>query len=1146
MTATSDNPQNPYQSFIVEASAGSGKTFQLSRRFLTLVGAGADPGAILTVTFTKKAAAEMRARILGEASKLRFNPEEQARFDYDMQRYHHGSGRPPPLAGSMVGERILNSSQSLRITTIDSLFLEWCGKFPIEATLPLAGEAVETADFVDAFVSAQLTDNAHARQLLDLSWQATAQVFRHLENTKHSIDLSWLDELDREGFENSRSQVESLSRQETFLWHTERVRTNSSAWVPYKLPANFDPDSMPPIAQVADSLRAIIKVISNQDKRERAERAIADANLDELIAAQVLSQKLTVHGNTIRGTKREQLAAEILTVDTTLQNYERLRRLHTLNRNGLAYHKLYSYFRTLMEQLKRQQGAIGFDDLAKGSFRIFRGDHGHGVRYLLARTIRHIMLDEFQDTSRLQWGVFSEMIANLCSGDDGLDDGVGPAPSVFIVGDAKQSIYGFREADPAIMPEASKAFAKTLRRAPLSVSWRSSDLVLAYVNQTFKDGAIPEFPAHTTARLNGEPVIPDTARITVAPLVTANEEMTAIELEAAVLSDLLVRHISGEHPSPVWDKGLKAYRPLRPGDCAVLYRGAAGAYAYETALRAAGLPVRRFEEHGYFSRMEVADSIALLRFLALPGDLQALITVLKSPLVSLPDHELLAALVTTVGIASHQRIGAILLNLKEKSSVPARIGVLQRLLERRDHESPHQILSSAFLAFEAYEVFESAYEELDHEAQGQAAGYGESSAGELCRRNLRRLLELCMRAEREGPPTLCHVLKTLDQLADDDELGSVAEHSDAISLMTIHKSKGLEFPLIALADCGRPFGRRDPYWLQGKDEDDQPALFFMGTKHMRPADDPMIERLLTKDEEDITQESQRLLYVALTRASHYVVVTGHSHERTQGLASTKMYARLVDAANDLVAMGSYHRTNFALPELIKAGSAETHALIVETPGLATLVHDISSPAMHEGEATFGLQLGASSLPGELKLITPTAAQQAQQPTLAAQRLAVAHQHDASEFGQQVHLAIEHAIRNNDYSGTHADATISQHLRHLFGCELWQNIISQAVRLEPELPFILPKSQTLVSGRIDLVVHRTDGSILVVDFKTTRFERTIRLNNDGPELQRFCQERGYWSQLEDYLEAVQALYQRRTEGGILFTTIPALLLSSASN
>jgi ATP-dependent helicase/nuclease subunit A len=1185
MPLASEQPQNPYQSYIVEASAGSGKTYQLSRRFLALVGAGAEPGTILTVTFTKKAAAEMRARILAEASRLRYDAKEQARFDADMAAFHATAAcRPSPLPAALVGERVLAASQSLRIATIDSLFLEWCGKFPVEAAEPLPGEGDEPG-LADALVAARLADRASARQLHDAAWQAAAQLCARLESGGDQAVAAWLAELDEDGFEKARDQLQVLSRQETFLWFAERTRAEGTAFVPHPLPPGIDPEAPAPLAALGAPLAAIAGAITNGDKRERALQATAAGDLEGLIAATLLTQKLTVNGNTIRNPKRAQLSSEIAAVEGTLQAFERARRLAALNRRGTAYHQLYVYYRALRENLKRRRGAVEFEDLAKGSFRIFRGAHGHGVRYLIARTIRHVLLDEFQDTSRLQWGVFSEMVAALASGDAGLDDGPGPAPSVFVVGDAKQSIYGFREADPAVMGEAALALAETARRAPLTASWRSAGLVLSYVNETFATGGIADFPPHATARAGGLPVVPDAARVIVAPLVRGRDDETALEVEATVLAALLKRLLTGELASPVWDKKLGAYRPLQPGDCAVLYRGAAGAHTYETALRAAGLPCRRFEEHGFFTRMEIVDAVALLRFLAFPADLLALAAVLKSPLVALPDCELLAALEQTAAEAPERRSSLLLGRLAASAAAGARVRILIGLLGARDSASPHQLLAEALRRLDVGNAYAAAYGERGrpepaaartpsadqslarepverrlfmretrregaakvsaHEECGNTNGYGESGEGALARRNLRRLLELCMRAERDGPPTLCHVLQALDQLADDDELGSVAEHGEAISLMTIHKSKGLEFPLVALADTGRPFGRRERYWLQGSDGNGEHGLYFMGSSDRKPAGDERYDRLVALDEEDVVQESQRLLYVALTRASQYLVVTGHEPKRAVGLTSSIVHGRLLEAAGSLGEAGGCELYRMPLPIVAVGDDAEPLALVCETPGLSALAADaVAQRAVRPHAprvAEFALE--ASELPGELKLTTATS-DQGSGAGLAAQRLGVDQQEDGALFGEQVHLAIEAAVRAGRYTAGGLDAAMTVHLAQLFESDAWRQLVDGAERLVAELPFVLPRPGELCCGRIDLVAYMRDGSILVVDYKTTRFNRTLELGGatrDRMDLELFCRERGYQQQLATYVEAVRALEGGRpVRGAILFTSLAHLL------
>jgi hypothetical protein len=574
--------------------------------------------------------------------------------------------------------------------------------------------------------------------------------------------------------------------------------------------------------------------------------------------------------------------------------------------------------------------------------------------------------------------------------------------------------------------------------------------------------------------------------------------------------------------------------------------------------------------------------------LAFPADLLALATLLKSPLVAVPDRELLAAMEQTASEAPERRSSLLLGRLAASAAAGARVRILIALLGTRDSASPHQLLAEALRRLDAGNAYAAAYGErlrpqpaaartplppateagltrelMDSrifmreirddataavrggEDEDDKNGYGESMEAALARRNLRRLLELCMRAERDGPPTLCHVLQALDQLADDDELGSVAEHGDAISLMTIHKSKGLEFPLVALADTGRPFGRRERYWLQGDDGNGDPGLYYMGSSDRKPAGDEHYDRLVALDEDDVVQESQRLLYVALTRASQYLLVTGHEPKRAVGLAGSIVHGRLLEAASSLGEGGACELYRMPLPIEAAPGEPEPLALVCETRGLAALAATAVAPrpARSKSPRIAEFAPALSELPGELKLTTATSDKGAT-AGLAAQRLGVDQKEDAARFGEQVHLAIEAAVRAGRYRVDGGDAALADHLTQLFDSAVWRQLVQGAERLVAELPFVLPRPGELCCGRIDLVAYLRDGSILVVDYKTTRFNRTLELDGatrDRMDLQLFCKERGYAEQLATYVEAVRAIEgDRPVRGAILFTTLPWLL------
>ncbi|NBQ54425.1 MAG: hypothetical protein EBU49_12730, partial [Proteobacteria bacterium] len=259
----SADPKNPYQSHVVKASAGCGKTYQLSQRFLALVAAGAEPGSILTVTFTRKAAAEMRERILGDAGKLLAGGPESAAFDQEMARYYResraqileerGIQLPPPRTAKESGSIIINQSQSLRITTIDSVFHDWIAKFPAETGLATAaGSPLKLADDIQLMNMDQAAWEKSNRLLLTRFSGAAAEPSES-DEIDDADDQSGNVDSDAGATEtgNPNSTVglaKNLSSYSSFLWHLENsgeqsgVKSGHLPWL--KNPLGNNPDDL--------------------------------------------------------------------------------------------------------------------------------------------------------------------------------------------------------------------------------------------------------------------------------------------------------------------------------------------------------------------------------------------------------------------------------------------------------------------------------------------------------------------------------------------------------------------------------------------------------------------------------------------------------------------------------------------------------------------------------------------------------------------------------------------------------------------------------------------------------------------------------------------------------------------------------------
>ena len=1143
-------PQNPYASYLVAASAGSGKTYQLSQRFLYLVGAGAAPSSILTVTFTKKAAGEMRARILEEAACLAADPRKQEAFTKQLRRFHaaQASGtHKPPLAATEVARKVLASSQLLKISTIDSLFLEWVSKFPLESSAAMADPT--GAQLPSPF---QLISPMDARGLHRRAWRGTCEILSRAAKQGDERFAPMLRSLVRDGLSDLEQRLIGLDRQDTYLWYREMQADDGVAFLPHRHELQ---DEGEVVTQITAAFAEVAAVLADRGRAAAVTAALVARDFDALLATGLLTkQEFTISGTYIRGKKREQLTQEISHIEACVQAHISAGRLHQLSQEGHSHYQLYGIYRLLRDQLKFQAGEVEFRDLVKGSYRLLHGAGSAGVRFLLSRTVHHVMLDEFQDTSRLQWGVFHELISQMLAG-GGNDEASGLSPTVFIVGDAKQSIYGFREADAAVLGEAQSSLAERLGLAPLNDSYRTAQVVLDYVNQAFHQGLGTSFPRHQTAQHGGAAFVPDVGRVLIAPLITAlnvdagtpgrgdfddapsakgqgegegedeDEDpatQAGAEREATEVAQLIAAMVRGDQNFPVYDKEARGFRPLRAQDCCILYRSTTKAALFAAALRREGIACQREEERGFFSRPEITDACALLRFLALPGDTVALATLLRSPLGGVADTELLQVLAATQREA--ERTSQILGHIEQ---VQPQLGrTLQALLTATDQLLPHALLLEALDQLDAF----AAFARVTH-AEAEAT---------LVRRNLLRLVELVMRLEGDGLTSLAPLIERLGLLGGDDELGNAAAPADAVTLMTIHKAKGLEFPCVFLVDTARPWGKQDLYWTQGTSDNGRAGLYYIGKKAAQPLRDRDFEGLLAASAAAVTSECQRLLYVALTRSRQYLVVSGHQVGGKQGLATTAMYQQLAEAASAMPGLVHYTLGGVSLSgissvpdsglsgEAVSAAAKPIPALTWHpTTGLPREIV-IASPSRHGGT----LGSGRSVL----------ALDQSLGASLAA------------AVGTFLHLGLEAFMSGKDFSPEaawqaqlaplHPPPTLQAQVFTEW-VELRDDQALNALRegargIETELPLVHLDNDQMIVGTLDLLLEDDAGNLLIVDYKTTRFALPAGQIPDAA-LTIFSRQRGYRDQLADYTRAVRALYPGTTvTAAVYFTSLRRLV------
>jgi ATP-dependent helicase/nuclease subunit A len=819
---------DPGRNVVLEASAGTGKTRVLVERYVNLLRAGVDPEHILAITFTRKAAAEMRERIV---DRLR---EASRTSEIDRARWRELKERLGDIA----------------ISTIDAFCLSLLREFPLEADVDPGFDLAADTE-VPRLIGESLTQALRICRGVAKDDDDVALVFAQLGERRLRSGLASL--IDRR-----LVAPDALRR---YLARGPRQLTAESACgaaadrlrdlltgVRGGLPSFLQDGPLrdPQFALLAGDLRALADPPGLR-LETRQGRAAFRAVIDRL-RGYFLTQDGRPRGEKFGGTgfsaddcgsdaawkRHRQAAAELApAIADAVRGFRR--DLNVIMSRGVW--RIYGIALSQYRQTLDARALLDFSGVLERAVGLLKEmDEFAQSRYKLEARYRHVLVDEFQDTSRAQWDLVAHLVRSWGEGFGAAADAL--PPSIFIVGDRKQSIYGFRDADVAVLDEAA-GFVGALRpegdaRRAISVSFRAVPELLAFVNDVF--AAIDKAPERNDAFRYGEadrfPVasVDDEARaplgLLVADSIGAAADRVAGEV-VALLGGTLVR-----------DRATGLRRPVQPADIAILFRSRDSHREYEKALARRGVATYVYKGLGFFDADEVQDTVALLRYLADPLSNMRAATLLRSRIVRLSDRavaELAPGLANAI-VSSDAPAAGIL--AEDDSRVLERLrSAVPRWLSWVDRLSPLEMLDR-LLAETAY-AFET-------------RGPGRRQA----RENLKKLRGMVARFQNRGYATLARVADHLDELAVGDESNAAIDAADAVSLMTVHASKGLEFPIVFLVNLGRGTGgARAPIRVSAVGTG-EPSVAI--ADYQSEAD----EDALGRDRE----ETKRLLYVALTRA----------------------------------------------------------------------------------------------------------------------------------------------------------------------------------------------------------------------------------------------------------------------------------------
>jgi ATP-dependent helicase/nuclease subunit A len=478
---------------------------------------------------------------------------------------------------------------------------------------------------------------------------------------------------------------------------------------------------------------------------------------------------------------------------------------------------------------KARAGCLDFMDLLLHARNLVRDRPD--VRRDFQRGIRYLLVDEFQDTDPLQLETVLCLVADA------------PPGSLFVVGDPKQSIYRFRRADIETYEAAKATLAGRGEALTIRANFRSTRTILDAVNRVFENVMIPPpdgayQPAYVGLEPSPEtePGAPPVVLALPPGAAPATSAAEAWAQEARLVVAYLVREV--EHAGR-----------FRYGDVALLFRAMTGVVAYEDALRAAGIPFRTVGGRHYYDRSEVGWTIAALAAIEDPHDPVALVGALRSPFFGVTDEALLG-LHATGGDFCYLRA-------LPPDADPALAGawaLLGALHRERNAVAPAAVV-----------------ERLLAETQVLAA-YALEPQGEARVANLLKVLDTARALEATGALTFRGLVRWLRDrgAARYEEEESAVDAEDAVRLMTIHKAKGLEFPVVVVPDLGREAPWRAPVVLADRGSGRLAVnLGRLGDTALTTLDWTDAE---SREIQRVDAEALRVLYVALTRAERGLVL----------------------------------------------------------------------------------------------------------------------------------------------------------------------------------------------------------------------------------------------------------------------------------
>ena len=904
---------DPQRSVVVEACAGSGKTWLLVSRIARQLLDGAQPSQILAITFTRKAAQEMQARLQLWLRDLAMGDEASVRRFFAERGLDNMSDAQVQRARTLYGS-VLLAQPGITISTFHGWFMQVMQRAPLNA---------------DVMQGMSLLERAGSEQ--EEAWEELLEQMRRQPDSAEAQHMQWL--FGECGLFNTRKLLFNFLSKRAEWWALTQGKQDVLKSVLEGLRSYLDVElefdakedwGMCGISE--ESLYAFMHHLGrNGTEAQKAnaselERAWTDTGPGErfnvlwplLFTQKNEPRKFKPTKNQDAGiftTALSLLHANMQMVRDILADQQAYRLNIAVLHCGVAFLDGY-------QALKAQKQQMDFSDLEWQLCRLLQqSEYAETMQYKLDSRYRHVLLDEFQDTNPLQWQILRAWFDASVAVDS--------QPTVFVVGDPKQSIYRFRRADARLFGVAREYLKEHFAAHELhnNHTRRNAPAVLAAVNAVFADHpeGFVDFEPHTAehaglpgyvmalpltvAEQGKEAAAEDAPLVLRNPLTTPRDEADegGRQKEAVQFADLL-QTITSDWS--VMEKG-KARRATW-GDIMVLVRSRTHLQVYEDALRAKHIPFISSRRGGLLDTLEAEDVQALLMFLITPFADLALAQVLRTPIFACSDADLMCI---AQDVPSPQR--------GEGGGDGAKFSWWHRL-QNLDNPSPALQRATELLRrwlsladkLPVHDLLDRIYFEGDVLARYSAVLPPEMRAKVTA--NLHAFMEIALNVDAGRYPSLPRFLQELRELRDssDDapDEGKLGTAGNAVRIYTVHESKGLEAPIVWLLDANADKKNRDgndvlvdwPITVKsievrsdsGGDRARVPApdadahRVSLATLSERPLHFSLYTDqasrgkkrapLFEQDAAQQAREEMNLLYVAMTRAQQALIVSGNS------------------------------------------------------------------------------------------------------------------------------------------------------------------------------------------------------------------------------------------------------------------------------